>query len=404
MFRSVRAATVRTNRLRRALVGAEFAVTTPLLVGSVLLLVSMGNLLRVDPGYDADGLLTAFVSVPAETFGDVAEVAPFWDRLTERIAALPGVESVGISDGRPPDQPGFGNNFVLEDRPLPANESQPTVPWVIASPDYFEVLGVALLDGRMFDERTEGRVALVDRAWAERFYPGESAVGRRFRHGGCTQPDCDPWEVLGVVDNVRYTGIADAGEGTMYLNRNQFPSAGVFLVVRTTADDPMTMLPAIRGIVREAEPAAPISEVATGRELLMDSLQEPRYLSLLIGGFAVVALLLSLVGVYGVMAYFVQEHRRSIGIRLALGGAPRTIVAYVLRNGLQLVVAGTAVGLLAGFLTARTLSSLLYGVGASDPLAFGAVTAGLLTLAVAACYWPARRAASIDPAGLLRDE
>lgn len=400
---------LRANAIRRLLVSAEFAVTAPLLIGAVLLVLSLGNLLRVDPGYDADRLFTAFVSLPP-SYDDENEESEnerrraVWDELSRRLAALPEVEAVGFSNGRPPAQPAFGNNFLLEDRPRRSGEAQLSVPWVQASPSYFSVLGVRLVEGRMFDASADGRVALVDETWARRFYPGESAVGRRFRHGACTRPDCNAWEVIGVVEDVRYTGIADAGEGTMYLNARQFTPGALFFVVRTAVDDPLSVLPAFRSLVREIEPGAPISEVATGRELVRETLQEPRYLSFLVGGFAAIALLLALVGIYGIMIHFVQEHRREIGIRLALGGTPRSIASMVLRTGLGLVAVGTAVGVVAGFALTRTLSSVLFGVGAADPLVFAAVALGLLGLAALTGYSPARQAAGIDPANLLQEE
>ncbi len=395
---------LRAHALRRLLVGAEFAVTAPLLIGAALLLVSLGKLLRVDPGYDAHRLLTAHVTLPRAYWEEREPRLVFWDELARRLAERPEVEGVAFSNGRPPSEPGFGNNFLLEDRPLRPGEGQPSVPWVIASPSYFSVLGLRLLDGRMFDADSDGRVAIVDETWARRFYPGERAVGRRFRQGGCTRPDCDRWEVIGVVEDVRYTGIADAGEGTMYLNGRQITPTENFVVVRTTTDEPLAALPALRDLVRELEPDAPVSEVATGRELVRESLQEPRYLSLLIGGFAGVALLLALVGIYGIMVYFVQEHRRGIGIRLALGGTPRSIVALVLRTGLRLVAAGTALGIVVALVLTRYLSSILFEVRPADPVTFAGVAVGLVGLAAAAGYWPARQAAAIDPAGLLRDE
>lgn len=395
-----RASGLKANALRRLLVSAEFAVTAPLLIGAVLMLVSLGNLLKVDPGYDPDRLLTAFVTLPPSNYDANEPRLAAWDELSRRLTALPGVEAVGFANGRPPAEPAFGNNFLLEDRPVRSGEGQPSVPWVYASPSYLSVLGVRLVEGRMFDANTDGRVALVDETWARRFYPGESAVGRRFREGGGR----DVWEVIGVVEDIRYTGIADAGEGTMYLNARQFTPTALFFVVRTATEEPLSVVPAFRRLVREIEPSAAISEVATGRELVRETLQEPRYLSFLVGGFATVALLLALVGIYGIMIYFVQEHRREIGIRLALGGTPRSVASMVLRTGLGLVAVGTAVGVVAGFALTRTLSSVLFEVRAADPLVFTAVALGLLGLAAVAGYWPARQAAGIDPASLLQEE
>ena len=205
------------RRLRRGLVASQFAIATPLLVGAGLLLVSLNELRRVDLGFDTRNMLTGAIQLPAAQYADSASIV-FWDELKRRVAALPGVSAVAFADGRPPDDVSDFNNFDLEDQPTPAGQSQPVTPWVGVTPEYFGVLGLPLLEGRLLDERDvraeDLEAVVVDRAWAKRFFPNESAVGKRLRSGGCTQ--C-PWTtVVGVVSEVKYAGLDRPDEGTVY--------------------------------------------------------------------------------------------------------------------------------------------------------------------------------------------
>jgi putative ABC transport system permease protein len=400
------------RRLRQALVAAQFAVATPLLIASALLLGSLARLERVDPGFDAEDVLTASVLLPAERYTDPAAIRSFWERLERRVEALPGVEAVAFADGRPPAGVGNINNFDLEDHPTPPGESEPTAPWVSVSPEYFEVMGVPLLAGRIFDERDAApdapSVVIVDRAWAERYFPGQEVLGRRLHEGG--SPD---WTtVVGVVGDVKYLGLDQPDEGSVYWPMAQRPpshpieqitSRYAYLLVRT-AGDPLTALEPLRGVVRELDPALPLEQVATLEELVAGSVETPRLLSRLVAAFGAVALLLSVVGIYGVMSYFVQQHTREIGIRMALGGRPAEVRRLVLGRGMRVVALGVAAGLAAALALTRSLSSQLFEVEATDPRAFAAVAAALLATALAACLVPARRAAGVDPATTLRQE
>lgn len=400
------------RRLRQVLVGAQFAVATPLLVGSALLLASLVQLQRVDPGFEPEGVLTASVLLPAESYPDPADVRFFWETARSRIEALPGVVGVALGDGRPPRGVGNINNFDLEDHPTPPGESEPTAPWVSVTPDYFELMGVPLLGGRTFDERDAAPdapgVVIVDRAWAERYFPGESPLGRRLHEGG--SPD---WTtVVGVVGEVKYLGLDQPDPGTVYWPMSQRPVSHpieqitaryAYFVVRTSAD-PTTLIGPLREVVRALDPALPLQEVATAEELLAESLEVPRTLSALVAGFAAVALALALVGIYGVMSYFVQQHTREIGIRIALGGRPATVRRLVVAEGMRVALVGVAFGLAAAFALTRYLETLLFEVEPTDLRAFVGVAVPLLGAALAACLEPARRAASVDPAITLRAE
>ena len=388
------------RRLRRALVSAEFALATPLIVAAVLVMLSLDRLSQVSVGIDTERVLTGGVSLSGPAYARDADRQAFWDRAIVRLAALPGVESVALADSRPPADSGNRNNFDLEDRPTPAGQNQPVCTWVAVSPQFFQTVGLPLDRGRLLDEFSlRDDVVVVDRAWANRFFPGEEVLGRRFRSGGCTT--C-PWTtVVGVVGNVKWTGL-DATEdaGTVYWPLVDLPSA---YVVLRAAGDPSLLTTALRGAVRELDPSLALSNVATGDDLVAGSLTAPRYLSVLVGMFALAALVLSVVGVYGVMAYFVEQHTRDIGIRLALGGEPSDVRRMVVLQGLRLVAVGVALGVGASFLTARLLTTVLFDVSATDVPTMAAVPVALVTMAALACLVPGRRAARLDPAEILEN-
>ena len=239
---------------------------------------------------------------------------------------------------------------------------------------------------------------VVDRAWADRFFPGLNALGRRLREGGCT--DC-PWTtVIGVVSTVKDSGLESPDAGTVY---SPFASWQNGYVVLRTAFDPARLAPALRQAMTELDPALPISEVATGDQLVAEALLTPRYMTVLIGMFGLTALVLSVVGIYGVMAYFVQQHTRDIGIRLALGGDPSAMRRMVVQQGLVLVLIGTVVGTGAALLAGRLMTTVLFGVAPTDPRTLLSVPVTLMIAATIACLVPARRAARLDPAEILRE-
>jgi predicted permease len=404
---------VSVRRLRRALVGAQFAIATPLLVAAGLLLVSLDQLGRVDIGFDTRNVLSGSISLPEAQYGEPGRVLTFWDELQRRTEALPGVAAVAFSDGRPPDDVGNFNNFDLEEKPTPPGESQPVAPWLSVTPEYFRLLGLTLLHGRLFDER-DGRApavdaVIVDRAWARRFFPTENVVGKRFKEGGCST--C-PWTtVVGVVSDVKYAGLDSADDGSVYwpmTARGVLPQEGApprtrYIMLRTTID-PAGVLPSVRQIVRDLDPALPFSDVATLDEMVAQSLTQPRSLSWLVGCFAAVALLLSAVGIYGVMAYYVQQHAKDISIRLALGGRPRDVMQLVVGQGMTVVSGGIVTGLLAAVALTRLMSNVLFGVKPVDVTTFAGVGCVLLIVALAACLVPAGRAVAVEPSMVLRHD
>jgi putative ABC transport system permease protein len=405
--------TVSVRRLRRILVGSQFAIATPLLIVAGLLLASLQQLTRVDIGIDRRNVITGSIIVPTSTYPGPGRVVAYWDQLQARVEALPGVAAVAYSDGVPPANVDDFNNFDLEDFPTAPGQSQPVTPWVGVSPEYFKLMGLPLREGRLFDSQDGNKPTLesivVDEAWAARFFPNTSAVGKRLKEGGCTT--C-PWTtVVGVVRTVKYAGLDSPDNGTVY---RPIPGRGItpiddgvarfrYLVVRTTTD-PATVLPALRQTVHDLDPTLPFSDVATIDDLVGRALDQPRSISVLVASFALVALALSIVGIYGVMAYYVQQHAKDIGIRVALGGRPRRVVGLIVGQGMMVVAGGVGIGLAAAALVTRLLSSLLFGVGASDAVTFAGVTAMLLAIALAACCVPAGRAVAVEPAVVLRNE
>jgi len=394
---------VGVRRLRRVLVGVQFAIATPLLIVAGLLLASLNELKRVDLGFDTQHLVTASVRLAPALYPDPGSVASFWNELRHRVEALPAVEALAFADGRPPRDVADFNNFDLEQYPTRPGQSQPVTPWLAVTPEYFTVLGLSLIDGRLLDEQDAQRQdfgpVIVDRAWARRFFSNESAVGKRFRSGGCTT--C-PWNVVvGVVSEVKYAGLDQPDQGTVYR-----PLAGGtfrYLVIRAKADE-AALVPSIRQTVRELDPNAPLSQVATIDDLVAQSIERPQSLSVLVSSLAAVALLLSIIGIYGVMGYYVQQHLKDIRIRIALGGSSADVLRLVLGHGMTVVVAGVLAGVLASLALTRLMQSLLFQVNAANAFTFAAVSLSMVVVALLACLLPAARALRLQPAAILRNE
>lgn len=400
------------RRLRGVLVAGQFAVATPLLVIAGLLIASLNNLSHVNLGFDAHSLLTGAVMLPAAQYREDGKVMTFWDRLHAEVARLPGVNGVAFTDSRPPEDAGNQNNFDLEDFPAGPGQQAVTT-WVDVSPDYFGVFGLRLVEGRVFDPRdtatTSANVVVVDQAWARRFFPGRSVVGKRLKGGGCST--CDWTTIVGVVSSVKYDGLEAPDQGVVYTpmaDRGEglagsFSGRTRYLVVRT-ATAASAILPQIRRVIRNFDADVPFARASTIEELVDRSLEQPRGLSVLIGALAAVALALSIVGIYGVMAYYVQQQGKEISIRLALGGSPAGIRRLIVARGMILVGFGVSAGVAAAIAFARLLSASFFGVSAADPLTVGAVTILMIGAALSACAVPAARAVAVQPSEVLRND
>lgn len=391
------------RQLRRVLVAAQFAIATPLLIGATLLVASLHHLQDVELGFDPSRIVTASIRLPLTQYAAPGRTRVFWDELRQRIEAIPGVSAVAFADGLAPGNVNNLNNFDLERRPTPAGQPQPLAPWLAVTPEYAGTLGLTLLEGRFLDDadvRTDDELAVVvDQAWARRHFPARSVLGERLRGGGCTT--C-PWTtVVGVVSTVKYAGLDRPEEGTVYTALAGRTSR--YVIIRTAGDPGVLAAPLAR-VLHDLEPAAPLTDVATGQALVDAALERPQTLSGLVTGFAVVAVLLSAIGIYGAMGYYVQQHLREMCIRLALGGSRADVARRIVVQGVTVAACGIALGLGLAVLTTRFMASLLFGVGTLEPAVYALAGGVLFTVAAASCALPAWRAMRLQPAAVLRGE
>lgn len=392
----------RTNAIRGALVALEFALALPLLAGAGLLLNSFVRLAHVDPGFDPRGAVSVDIALPQARYSQPADILAFWRRLEARVQEIPGVRAEGLSSTMPPDNGGDVNNIDLLDHPTPPGKSQPLVPWGTVSNGYFAAMGIPLLEGRMFnagDSASAPPVAIASRSWAQHYYPRESAIGKRFYSGGCTT--CPPVTIVGIAGDVKYLGLAQRGEA-MYAPLAQDNPNFMTLVVRSPlgAGESFRAIHAALGAVDPELAAAD----QTLEERLGDSLAGPERWTSVIGAFGATALLLSALGIFGLMSYVVRQRRRELGVRLALGAEPARLVRMIVARGMRYALAGAGLGLALALLGARWLGSLLFGVGASDPFTLALVAVVLLGTAFLACWIPGSRAARIKPAEALASD
>lgn len=391
----------RARMLRRGLVLTEVALAVVLLVAAGLLIRSLLEMASISPGFEAEGVLTAQVSLPDTAYPEDADRAAFYHRLTERLAAIPGVETAGAGFPLPLGGGGYFLAYFIEGRPVPPAQEAPVAGIRFVSPGYLEALEVPLLAGRRISEedREDSRpVALVDRVLAERIWPGESPLGARFTFEG------DSWmEVVGVVGEVRHAELGAEPEAQIYLPMAQSPMSTAALVLRT-AGDPEALAGEVRRAVQDVDPGLPIYRVETLEDVVGASLADQRLSATLLGVFAALALILASLGVYGVISYSVAQRSRELGLRMALGAQRDGVLRLVVRQGMGLVLVGVAVGVVGAFGTSHLLRSLLYEVGAADPLTFLVVPAVLALVGLVATLVPAVRATRVDPIIALRTD
>ncbi|HTL46392.1 MAG TPA: ABC transporter permease [Vicinamibacterales bacterium] len=393
------------NRLQRALVVAELALAVLLVCSAGLLIRSYWNLASVDAGFTSHGVLKAEYQLPASRYPadyrvwpDFKEQQAFVRALLERAAALPGVESAAVAGNHPLD-PGFTNSFTIAGREAEAR-NWPEISLRRVTPGYFRTVGLALVRGRLLrdaDTTDAAPVALINEAAAQRFFGAADPIGHEIRFWGTSRT------IVGVVANERFHGLSEAPPIAAYTPLSQTPSATGALLLRT-AGDPASLAASARAAIRAIDPGLAVFGIEPLDVTVTRSVSQRRFTMLLLGTFAAVALLLSAIGVHGILSYRVAARRREIGIRMALGAAPQSVIRLVLREGALLAVAGVGTGLLGAFAFTRLLQSLLFGVRATDPFTFTAVALFLAAVALLAAFAPARRAAHVDPLVVLRSE
>ena len=392
---------VSRHRMRTALVTGQLALAVVLLVGAGLLMRSLVRLQQADLGYSIESALTFEIGLVGGRYDKNEAQDAFFDALYERIGALPGVVSVGGS-GNIPMRGGAMASLAIDGRPQPEGKL-PEVGYQPVSDDLFRAMGVPLRRGRTFgpqDRSDSPRVVILSESAARAFWPNGDPIGARVRLG--PNPN-DPWNtVVGVVGDVRM-GTAGNSRPTAYVSARQDHWGGMAIVVRTTVD-PMSLLPAVRREVRAIDPTIPVADAHSMKQIQSMELTDRRLPMQLMSVFALVALALAAVGVYGVMAYSVAARTREIGVRVALGAQPRDVFGMVLRQGLSAAAIGLTAGLLGAAALGRVLTSLLYGVRPTDAVTFGGVAAVLLGVVLFACLVPARRAVRVNPLEALRSE
>jgi putative ABC transport system permease protein len=405
-------------RLRHGLIVAEVGLTLVLLTGAGLLLKSFYNLLQVNPGFAHEQVLTFRLSLPSQRYSAPDVRSAFYENLLSRIRALPGVQTAGIASRIPLNKNSWQTSFRIEGRPEPLPGEWPSMEAHTVGPDYFRTMGIAVLRGRTFteqdnrdhirgtDREQSGNAALnvivIDEEFARRHFPNEDPIGRQVRL---------PWgpknpvlTVIGVVKRVREERLSEwDGQVQAYFSFLQRPDGGMAVVVKA-ALPPETLIATVRQQVLALDSELPLYEVRTMSALRAENIAPERLNLALLGTFAAVALVLAVIGLYGVLAYAVTQRRREIGIRVALGAQQRDVIGLFIGQGMKLVMIGATLGVFGAFAATRILANLLFEVQPADPLTFAGVSALLAIVALLACWFPAHRAARINPMEALRYE
>jgi putative ABC transport system permease protein len=403
------------QRFRRALVIAEIGMAVVLVTGCGLMIKSFARLTRSDPGFRPEGLLTAQLEIPTKRYSTPEAMMGYWQRVSERLAALPGATGATVMTGLPPNRPINANDIRFEDKTPSRDGPVWNVDyWQTVGPTYFDTMGVRLVAGRFLDGRdVEGAppAVMINEAFARKFYPGEDPVGKRVAVTGRTPP---VWEtIVGVVADVKQQGLEARAGTEVYIPVLQTktitgrPPFFMNVVVRA-ARDPRALAGTVTSTISALDPDIPVAKLRTMDEIMWEAVARPRFVMLLLGGFAVLALLLAAIGIYGVMSYSVAQRSHELGIRMALGARAQAVLRLVMRQGLVLIVGGIVTGVAGALVVnaalSRVLGSMLFEVKALDPTTFLAVAAVVAAVATTACLVPARRATRVDPMVALRSE
>jgi putative ABC transport system permease protein len=408
--------------LRNSLVVVEVATTLVLLIGAGLMIRSFYLLQKVNPGFSYEHLTSFSVSLPEKKYPSEDVQASFYNRLLENIRALPGVESAAAASGLPLGNNGWQMGFNVEGQPPPPPDKRPLMESCLVTPDYFRAMNIPVLRGRVFDERDDrshlaGRdlskmnederlmagwnKIVVDEEFARRYWPNEDPIGKRIKQG---RNDNRTLEVIGVVGRVKMEGLnQDSNRVQAYLPFLQVPSDSMTVIIKGSSD-PNQLISSIRAAVKEIDPEQPIYNPRTMYEIRAESVAGERLNLTLLSIFGGIALVLAIVGIYGVMSYSVTQRTHEIGIRMAIGARPRDVFTMVLGQGMKLALIGVAIGLVLAFILTRLMATMLFGVEPTDVPTFAAISILLISVAVLACYLPGRRATKVEPTISLRYE
>lgn len=403
------------SRLRATLVIIEVALSLVLLVGAGLLIKSFWRLQQVDTGVKAEQLLTLRLFPPASTYHDDRQEAAFYENLLQRVRSLPGVREAAVTDGVPLGDRSGGTVMEVEGRPVEMDALN-SAGWRVVSPDYFRTMGVRLLQGRFLEDTDQQQampVAVINETLARTHWPNEDPLGRRIRllnrpPGEATTAFLT---VVGVVADVKNSGLTEEAQQEVYVPLRQREAAvsgmglehQMSMAVRTSVE-PLNLVNAIRQEIGGIDPSVPVASVRTMEQILATVTVQPRFNMILLGTFALLALVMASVGIYGVLSYSVTQRRHEIGIRIALGARQGDVLKLVVRQGMILALTGVVIGVASSFALTRLMAGLLFGVSVDDPLTFAAIAMLLTGVALVACYLPARRATKVDPMIALRHD
>jgi putative ABC transport system permease protein len=395
-----------SRRLRHLLVVFEIALSLVLLVGAGLMITSFIRLQAVAPGFDSGSMLTMTMWLPGSKYPRSQQQTEFFQQVINRVKELPGVQSVSAIQDLPLRRNRMGFEFSIDHRPPPSPGEKQDAAYRVIGPDYFRVMGIPLIAGRDFTERDNRQsppVLIINQTMARQYWEDENPIGKRMRFGG----DGAPWyQIVGVAGDIRHMGL-DEEEGPAFYQphaQKTFDFLRWMTLVVQTSTDPMSLAGTLRAQVQALDNDQPVYEIATMKDILSQSVAKRRFATLLLGLFALVALSLGAVGIYGVLAFAVAASTREIGIRMALGARSLEVHRLVFGQGLRLVIAGVGLGLVAALALTRILSSLLFAIEPTDPLTFASIPLLLVVVAMLACWVPARRATKVDPLEALRYE
>jgi predicted permease len=395
------------GRFRNALIMAEVALALVLLISAGLLIQSFARLGRVQPGLRTERLLTARIGLSDVGYPKNENITAFFDQFLPRIRAIPGVESASAILPLPLSGSNMVTSFDSADNPLPEGQ-RPAAPIRIIATDYFKTTAIPVRAGRVFDERdqyTSPPVVIVNERFVQKFFPGQNVIGKRIQPGFAADETGEKWrEIVGVVGNVKHLSLKNEDSPEMYVPRTQIPIGTMSLVIRTAVSDPNAITASVRKELAAIDATIPLTSVKVFDEYISRSLARPRFNTLLLSIFAGTALILTAIGIYGVLAYSVAQRTSEIGIRIALGAGKSSIFRLIVGQAMALVGISVAIGLAGAFAATRLLSSLLFGVGASDPGTFASIVALVSVVAFLAAWLPARRATRVNPITALRAE